>query len=437
MRIPLLLGIALFQVASLAHADLVAHYTLDELDVGSTVVTDSLGSNHGELIGSGSATKGFSAPHGTGYDFALRSGFKIPPTSEVRPTDQFTISWWFRPTTLNAFDRMFETLAGTGDDGTGIRIDLGSSPGNKLRVLLRDGNGSSNTTVTSPLTLSTGTWYFFALRYDSLLGECKVTVLEDTGGPIAGAAIGPATTTNSSLGTNALSHATGVFIAADEANAAGSNDFGGAMDDIAIFQTGDTFGVLTDAELAEVYNNGALAFDPPEPQPVINSFSANDTTVNSGDMVTLSWNVSETDTLELTPGFGSVAHPTGSVSFTASLTDVYTLTATNAEGSTSQTLQVIVDGLDLAPEISEFVASNSSLDDGDGNNSDWIEIHNRNTTAFDLSGYFLTDDPLLPQKWALPAGTSLAGSEYFVVFASGNDSPDSAGHLHTNFSLKS
>ncbi|MDB4283003.1 lamin tail domain-containing protein [Akkermansiaceae bacterium] len=437
MRIPLLISIASLQGAFLAHADLVAHYALDEAAGGSAVVEDSLGSNPGELIGSGTATKGFSAPHGTGYDLPLRSGFKIAPAPEVQPTDQFTISWWFRPTTLDQFDRLFETLAGTGNDGSGIRIDLGSSPGNKLRVLLRDGNGSSNTTVTNPLVLSTETWYFFAVRYDSLDGTCKVTVLADTGGNIAGSNISSATTTNSSLGTNALPHATGVFIAADDANAAGSNDFGGAMDDIAIFQTGDSFGVLTDAELAEVYNNGALAFDPPDPLPVINSFLANDDTVNSGEMVTLNWNVSDADSVELSPGFGSVAHPSGSVSFTASLTEVYTLTATNAEGSASQTLQVTVDGLALAPEISEFVASNSSFDDGDGNGSDWIEINNRNTTAFDLSGYFLTDDPLLPQKWAFPAGTSLAGSEYFVVFASGNDSPDSAGHLHTNFSLKS
>ena len=431
MRTLLLLGLC----CSIANADLVAHYALDETDAGSTVVTDSLGNNPGELIGSATVTKGFSALHGTGYDFPLRSGFKIAPSPEVRPTDQFTMTWWFRPTTLDAFDRMFETLSGTGNDGSGIRVDLGSSPGNMLRVLLRDGNGLTNTTITNPLVLSTGNWYFFALRYDSLGGSAKVTVLSDTGGSITGSSISSATTTNSALGTSILSHATGVFIAADEANAAGSNDFGGAMDDIAIFQTGDSFGVLTDAELAEVYNNGALAFDPPAPRPTINSFSANDTTVNSGEMVTLSWDVADADSVTLTPGFGSVS-ANDSVSFTASLTEVYELTATNAEGSTTQTLQVTVDGLDLAPEISEFVASNSSFDDGDGNSTDWIEIHNRNTSSFDLSGYFLTDDVTQPQQWAFPAGTILAGEEYFVVFASGNDTPDSAGHLHTNFSLK-
>ena len=227
--------IPLFTIALLApaKADLVAHYALDEAGGGS-VVTGSLGNNPGALIGSGTATKGVSAPLGTGYDFELRSGFSIPPTAAVRPSDQFTITWWFKPTTLDAFDRMYESLAGTGNDGNGIRIDLGGSPGNKVRALLRDGNGSTNTVVTNPLVLSTGNWYFFALRYDSLLGECKVTVLQDAGGNIAGSAITGATQTSTSLGTNAITHATGVFVAADEGSAAGSNDFGGAMDDLSL-----------------------------------------------------------------------------------------------------------------------------------------------------------------------------------------------------------
>ena len=304
-------------------------------------MTDSLGNNPGALIGSGTATKGVSAPHGTGYDFELRSGFSIPPTAAVRPSDQFTITWWFKPTTLNAFDRMCESLAGTGNDGNGIRIDLGSSPGNKVRALLRNGNGSTNTNVTNPLVLSTGNWYFFALRYDSLLGECKVTVLQDTRRNISGSATTGATQTSTSLGTHAITHATGVFVAGHEGSAAGSNDFSGAMDDIAIFQTGDTFGVLTDAELAEAYNGGALAFDHPAPRPTINSFSADSTSVSNGQLVTLSWDVALADTIEITPGF-VVSGATGSVIFNASATKIYIPTSTNAEGSVSQNLQITV-----------------------------------------------------------------------------------------------
>lgn len=414
-------------------ADLVAHYPLD--DTGpSTLVTDSFANNHGTEIGSATPTKGITAPHGTAYDLPLRSGFHIEPSPQVQPTDQFTISFWFRPTTLDQFDRLFETLAGTGNDGSGIRIDLGSAPGNQVRVLIRDGNGTTNTTLTSPLTLTIGNWYFCALRYDSVNSSCQLTLLQDTNGTITPDTISTSTDTLTSLGTNAIQHNTGVFIAADDANAAGSNDFGGAIDDLAIFQTRDTFGVLTDAELAEVYNIGALAFDPPAPRPTINSFTANGTNFNSGDTVTLNWNVTDADTVEIFPGIGSVS-PIDSLTFTAAFTEVYTLTAINAEGSTTSSLQITIDGQTLPPRLNEFLASNSSFDDGDGNSTDWIEIHNRNLFPLDISGYHLTDDPTNPTQWTFPNGTTLAANQHLLVFASSNDTPDSAGNLHTNFSL--
>ena len=435
MTLPqILLTTALFLIACNARADLVAHYALDETDPGNNTVTDSLGLNHGTIISPGNVTKGLPGPHGAVYDFGLRGGVNIPPASEIRPDDQFTITWWFRPTTLNAFDRLYESLAGTGNDGNGIRIDLGSS-GDNLRALLRDGNGSTNTTVIHPLDLNTNIWYFFALRYDSLDGSCRVTVMPITGGDVTAGDITSATTTNTSLGTNAISHATGVFIAADDAGAAGSNDFGGAMDDIAFFQTGDTFGVLSDADLAAVYNDGALAFDPPAPKPTISSFSADATEVASGSTVTFSWDVADADTIEIDQGIGNVANPSGTAQITATLTKIYTLTATNAEGSVSQPVQITVDGLALPPEISEFVASNSNFDDGDGNSSDWIEIHNPNANPFDLSGFQLVAGAT---TWTFPAGTVLDGNEYLIVFASGqaaDDYVDAAGNLHTSFSL--
>ena len=414
-------------------ADLVAHYALDETDASTRVIQDSLQLNNGLLIGNSNPTKNFRALHGTGYDFPLRSGFRVNPAPEVQPTDQFTITWWFRPTTLNAFDRFYETLSGTGKNGSGIRIDLGGN-GRQARALLRDGNGSTDTSVTSPLNLTAGAWHFFALRYDSLNNFCKVTVLRDTGGNITASNISSSTTTKTSLGTNTITHNTGVFFAADDASAAGSNDFGGAMDDIAIFQTKDDFGVLSDTDLAAIFNNGALAFDPPAPRPTINSFTANLSDFDSGNSVVLKWDISGADSVEITPNIGAVSE-TGSVNFTATLTEIYTLTATNAEGSTSATVQITVDGLALAPQISEFVASNSSFDDGEGNANDWIEINNRNTTPFDISGYYLTDDENNLTKWSFPNNTILDGNEYFVVFASGSDTPDSAGNLHTNFNL--
>lgn len=430
------LSLLLFFCSTLVslRADLVAHYGLDETDSGSSVVTDSFQRNNGQLIGNGNPSKNFTSPLGTGYNFPTTSGFRIPPAPEVQPSDQFTITWWFRPTTLSSFDRLYETLAGTTNTGSGIRIDLGST-GRNLRCLLRDGNGSTSTNVQHPLTLFAGRWYFFALRYDSLNRSCQVTVLQDPGADILAANISSATTSTTALGTNALPHNTGVFIAADEASANGNNDFGGSMDDIAIFQTGDQFGVLSDADLASICNEGALAFDPPPSPPEIISFSAQNTNLSAGESTVLEWNVNDSDFLEITPDIGPVMGPTGAIPLTPTTTEIYTLTATNSEGNRTSSVQVVVDGQLLSPRISEFVASNSSFDDGDGVSSDWIEIQNRNAVSFDLSGYHLTDDAMNLRKWPFPSGTVLNGNEYQVVFASGRGTPDAAGNLHTNFSL--
>ena len=53
------------------------------------------------------------------------------------------------------------------------------------------------------------------------------------------------------------------------------------------------------------------------------------------------------------------------------------------------------------PVITEFLASNAnSIDDDNGNSTDFIEIFNAGDTAVNLAGYSLTDDPDEPQKTA-------------------------------------
>ena len=87
------------------------------------------------------------------------------------------------------------------------------------------------------------------------------------------------------------------------------------------------------------------------------------------------------------------------------------------------------------PVITEFLASNNSvLADEDGAFPDWIEIFNPEATAADLTGYYLTDDPLLLTKWQFPA-TTLNSSGFLVVFASDKNRAVSGAELHTNFKL--
>ncbi|MCO6044193.1 CotH kinase family protein [Aeoliella sp. ICT_H6.2] len=88
--------------------------------------------------------------------------------------------------------------------------------------------------------------------------------------------------------------------------------------------------------------------------------------------------------------------------------------------------------------ITEFMASNGGvLEDGDGAASDWIEIFNNGDQSVDLLGYSLTDDPGDLNQWSFSTSQVLAPGEFLVVFASGNDEIDSAGHIHTSFGLSS
>jgi len=87
-----------------------------------------------------------------------------------------------------------------------------------------------------------------------------------------------------------------------------------------------------------------------------------------------------------------------------------------------------------------MASNNSTLTDGDGNSSDWIEIHNPSAAPVDLAGWHLTDDAANLDKWTFPdlPQSLLAPGEYLVVFASGQATEtyvDPGGNLHTDFKL--
>ena len=85
--------------------------------------------------------------------------------------------------------------------------------------------------------------------------------------------------------------------------------------------------------------------------------------------------------------------------------------------------------------ISEFMASNvSTLEDEDGDYSDWIELFNAGQSPADLDGWSLTDDPLNPTKWVFPP-IVLPPRSFLIVFASGKDRRNPALPLHTGFKL--
>jgi hypothetical protein len=83
--------------------------------------------------------------------------------------------------------------------------------------------------------------------------------------------------------------------------------------------------------------------------------------------------------------------------------------------------------------INEIMASNSkTISDEDGDASDWIELYNNGTESIDLSGFGLSDDSLIVQKWKCNDAAIEPGG-YLVIFASGKDRQTSS--LHTNFKI--
>ena len=85
--------------------------------------------------------------------------------------------------------------------------------------------------------------------------------------------------------------------------------------------------------------------------------------------------------------------------------------------------------------INEIMPSNiETAADQDGEYDDWVELYNNTGTAIDLSGYFLSDDVAILNKWIFPTGTSIAANDYLIVWCD-NDILQTG--LHAGFKLTS
>ncbi len=87
--------------------------------------------------------------------------------------------------------------------------------------------------------------------------------------------------------------------------------------------------------------------------------------------------------------------------------------------------------------ITEFMANNRvTIEDEDGDATDWIELFNSGTEPVNLEGYFLTDAADTLTMWSFPA-VEIAENGFLLVFASGKDRRNPGSELHTNFRLSS
>jgi len=91
-----------------------------------------------------------------------------------------------------------------------------------------------------------------------------------------------------------------------------------------------------------------------------------------------------------------------------------------------------------ALRITELMAKNAmTIQDPQGEYSDWVEITNISDADCDLSGCGLTDDAGRPMKWVFPAGVTIKPGETLLVFCSGRSSTAADGALEAGFRLSS
>ncbi len=94
---------------------------------------------------------------------------------------------------------------------------------------------------------------------------------------------------------------------------------------------------------------------PPVYAPVINSFTANPSYIQSGQGIVLTWTVTNATSVTLSPGIGSVPG-SGSYNLSPGYTTTYTLSASNSGGSVSASTTVTV-----APYVSTYTTPSTPV----------------------------------------------------------------------------
>ncbi|MBN1788193.1 MAG: CotH kinase family protein [Sedimentisphaerales bacterium] len=109
--------------------------------------------------------------------------------------------------------------------------------------------------------------------------------------------------------------------------------------------------------------------------------------------------------------------------------------ASVSTGGTPCAVNSRADTLSIVPDlwINEVLTFNNSINsDEQGEYESWIEVYNASANSIDLSGMYLTNDYNVPDKWEVPAGTTLASHDWMIFWA---DNEPNDGPLHVNFTL--
>jgi hypothetical protein len=139
--------------------------------------------------------------------------------------------------------------------------------------------------------------------------------------------------------------------------------------------------------------------------PIVLNFSASPSTINQGESSTLTWSVSDADTVTITPVVGTVAS-SDSTPVSPVVTTVYTLTATNSTGSVTATVTVNVQALPVhnLSKNTYYNTIQAALDDADSGNT--IEVADG---TYDETICFPSGKKVILQSVNGPSSTTIRG----------------------------
>ena len=275
---------AAFGLPCASNAELVAHYQFDEPAdhptngfVNSAPAVDGIIKSSGTVLGNGAAiaanfSRGVPGVFGTAYEIRKPSlvadmvGLDINTGggNDVRPTNNFSISFWVKPTQLGATGsgRLMDASAHTGGGAlqTGFRFLINAS--NQVVFAVARNTSMPSVVQSVPNTINTvslNQWYFVASRY-STTGQLQVTVLPGGLTDVTDAIVAAATTsvTSDGITPNYAGGFTRVNLPSAHADSSMTQtlfnnvSMAAFYDDIAFFNH-----VATDEQLANAYNHGA------------------------------------------------------------------------------------------------------------------------------------------------------------------------------------
>jgi hypothetical protein len=131
--------------------------------------------------------------------------------------------------------------------------------------------------------------------------------------------------------------------------------------------------------------------------PIIHSFTADVTVIDTGDTVNLSWEVTDASTVTINPG-GLIVALSGSTSLSPAETTTYTLTATNSADSSTATVTIFTkQTLTIQPNALEGKDSMvvNQLPDDNYVDNQYFSLGNLSASVF-LRGYLQFDVSSIP-----------------------------------------